>query len=338
MGNQVVALNQKDVSVRIRMLTDADGTPATGITDASAGHVISYQRGFDTALVTDGGSAADLALITSAHSDWGFFEIGEGWYRVDFPDAAFAEGVGSTLCTMATTAESAVSVTVIIEPLFKYQGTADSVTTTTTTFPTGTTPLKGDIIMVVEGTGEPGNQVLVTSVTGEVATHAAFETGISATTTTILLIAGDAVTADGGINCDASVAARATPAQVNTECDQAISDASLATAAKLLKYFQLALRKDTAITADNATEVAELNADEGSGAGNYSNQADSQEQLEADLAQLLSDVTNIQGDTNDIQTRIPAALSGNGNMESNIAEVNDIPVTGDGQAGTEWGP
>lgn len=238
MTKQVVALNQTDVSVRIKMLTNADGTPATGITDTSGGHVIAYQRGFDSALVTDGGSAADLAAITSAHSDWGLFEIGQGWYRVDFPDAAFAEGVGSTLCTMSTTAESAVATTVVIEPLFKFQGSASSVTSTTTTFPAGTTPLKGDIIMVVEGTGEPGNQVLVTSAAGEVATHAAFETGISATTTTILLLAGDAVTADGGINCDAAVSTRATPAQVNVEADQALTDFAVATstqAAQLLE-------------------------------------------------------------------------------------------------------
>ena len=324
MGNELVALNQKNVSVRVRMLTDADGTPATGITDASAGHTISYQRGFDTALVADAGSAVDLALITSAHVDWGLFEIGEGWYRVCYPDAAFAEGVGSVLCTMSTTAESAISVTVVIDSLLKFQGSPDSVTATTTTFEAGTTPLAGDIIRVVEGTGEPGNEVLVTSATGEVATHAAFETGISATTTTVLLIAGDAITAQGGINADVATSTRASPAQVNTECDTAITDAALATTEQLRKNFQLALRSDTAIATDNSTELAAINASGGSGAGNYSN--------------TTAALEEVGSDTDDIQARVPTALSAGGNIKSDIKEVNDIEVTGDGETGTEWNP
>lgn len=210
MTNKVVALNQDDVSVRIKMLTNADGTPATGITAATAGHAIWYQRGERTAQVTDSGSAADLSSITDAHSDWGFKEIGNGWYRVDFPDAAFAEGVGSVICGMATTAASAVEVTVEISPFIKFQGKASSVTSTTTTFEAGTTPLKGDRIMVVDGTGEPGNTVLVTSAAGEVATHPAFETGISASDTTIMLIAGDATSADGGINADVAASTLST--------------------------------------------------------------------------------------------------------------------------------
>ncbi len=234
MARQVVALDQTNVSVRIRMLTDADGTPATGIDDTAAGHVISYQRGFDTAFVTDGGSAADLALITSVHSDWGFFEIGEGWYRVDYPDAAFLEGVGSTLCTMFTDAASAVSETVIIEPLFKFQGQAASVTALTTTFPAGTDPYKGDFIYVPQGTGIR-QMVMITSVADQVATHEPWpDANISATTSTILLIAGQGdVMSDGGILVDvaSSTLSTLTAPQVNAECDQAILDADLALAA-----------------------------------------------------------------------------------------------------------
>lgn len=221
-----VAINQTDVSVRIKMLVNATGVPATGIVAASAGHVIYYQRGENTAIVTDSTSASDLASITATHSDWGFEEIGYGWYRVDFPDAAFAEGKGSVLCGMATTAESCVEVTVDIEPLFKYQGKASSVTSTTTTFPAGTTPLVGDQIAVMDGQGEPGNAVLVTSVTGEVATHQAFETGISATTTTILLIAGTEAEATAIANADVAISSLSTlsSSEVNSACDEAISD------------------------------------------------------------------------------------------------------------------
>lgn len=46
---------------------------------------------------------------------------------------------------------------------------------------------------------------------------------------------------------------------------------------KLLKYFQLAFRKDAAIATDNATELNALNADGGSGAGAFANTTDSLE-------------------------------------------------------------
>lgn len=49
--------------------------------------------------------------------------------------------------------------------------------------------------------------------------------------------------------------------------------------AKLLAYFQLALRKDAAIATDNATELTAINADGGSGAGAFANTADSAEAI-----------------------------------------------------------
>jgi hypothetical protein len=48
---------------------------------------------------------------------------------------------------------------------------------------------------------------------------------------------------------------------------------------KLLKYFQLALRKDAAIASDNATELTALNANGGSGAGGYVSTTDALEAL-----------------------------------------------------------
>jgi hypothetical protein len=47
--------------------------------------------------------------------------------------------------------------------------------------------------------------------------------------------------------------------------------ATLATAAKLLAYVQLLARSDAAIATDNATELTAINADGGSGAGDYAN-------------------------------------------------------------------
>ncbi len=80
-----------------------------------------------------------------------------------------------------------------------------------------------------------------------------------------------------GANVDAAISTRATPADV----DSSLTSYDAATAAeltatetlildRLLAYFQLALRADSAIFTDRAAEFALINADEGSGAGTYS--------------------------------------------------------------------
>lgn len=218
-----VAPNQEDVFVRIRLITDTDGTPATGIVAAQAGHQMWYQRE-SAAVVTDGTSAADMGGLTSTHTDWEFIEIRNGYYWASYPDAAFVEGVASVLCGMDATGISCVAELVLIDALLKFQGKADSVTATTTTFPTGTTPKQGDQIYVIDGTG--GRQTrLVRSATGEVATHLAWDVNISATTSTIILLPGDETLGDGGINADAAVSSRSTvtTSQVNVEAANALA-------------------------------------------------------------------------------------------------------------------
>ncbi len=221
---QSVAPDQKNVFVTLRMITDADGLPATGVVAATTGHLIEYRRDL-AAVVTDSAAAADLAALTTAHTDWEFLHIFDGYYTVAIPDAAFLKGVGKVLVNMRADGISGVAESVDIDPLIKFNGKASSVTAGTTTFPAGTTPKKGDEIYVREGTGERQTR-LITSVAGEVASHADWDTNISATTSTIVLIPGSEVLADGGILVDVAVSSRSTvtPAQVNAECDTAISD------------------------------------------------------------------------------------------------------------------
>lgn len=268
MSKQVVALNQEDVSVRIRVLDDATGVPYTSMTAATTGHEIWYQRGFDLAAVTDSGSAADHSGIGDAHTDWEFIHIKDGWYRVDVPDAAFAEGVGSVLVGMSGTGYTGITVEVVVEPLFKFQGTADSATSTTTTFPAGTDPYKGDYIYCVDGTGIK-QTVLITSVSGQVATHEAWpDVNISSTTSTILLIAGEGgAVADAVVNSDAAISGLPTS---------------------------------------------------------------------SDVAAVQATADSIETDTQDIQSRLPSALTSNGNLNANVEEINEATVIGAGTAGDLW--
>lgn len=58
----------------------------------------------------------------------------------------------------------------------------------------------------------------------------------------------------------------------------------------------------------------------------------------AKTAATQASVDSVQSDTDNIQTRLPAALTGAGNMKSDTVYVNGIKVNGVGTAGNPWGP
>lgn len=91
----------------------------------------------------------------------------------------------------------------------------------------------------------------------------------------VTTIAGDVANIDGeamrGTDSAATASALSTLAGTIATLD-ALKD-------KLEGYFQLLMRSDAAIETDRATELGEINADEGSGAGDFSAQTDSVEAI-----------------------------------------------------------
>jgi hypothetical protein len=79
-----------DVSVVCRAVDSADGTPETAFDHATAGIDLKYRR--ETAANVDI-TEASLAALTTAHTDGGVEQIGNGYFRLDLPDAACAAGV-----------------------------------------------------------------------------------------------------------------------------------------------------------------------------------------------------------------------------------------------------
>lgn len=79
-----------DVSVTLRIVDSTDGTPETGVVFNTSGIDLWYRR--ELAASTDI-TEATLAALTTAHTDGGFLHINDGWYRLDLPDAACASGV-----------------------------------------------------------------------------------------------------------------------------------------------------------------------------------------------------------------------------------------------------
>jgi hypothetical protein len=84
-----------DVSSVIRIVDSSDGTPETGVTSATSGLALFYRR--EGAVRVTVGVISDLATAAAAHTDAGLAHIGDGLYRVDPPDAAWASGAAGVL-------------------------------------------------------------------------------------------------------------------------------------------------------------------------------------------------------------------------------------------------
>lgn len=91
--------------------------------------------------------------------------------------------------------------------------------------------------------------------------------------------AGDAMTLSAGAVTASVIATDAIDADAIKADAVTEIQSGLATEAKLLKYTQLLARSDAAIETDNATELTAINADGGSGAGNFSSQTDAVEAI-----------------------------------------------------------
>ena len=98
----IVKKGSTDRSVSIRIIDSTDGTPENGVVFNTSGIDLWYRReGAAKTSITE----ATLSALTDAHSDGGFLFIGDGEYRLDLPDAAFATGanyvdVGGTVTGM----------------------------------------------------------------------------------------------------------------------------------------------------------------------------------------------------------------------------------------------
>lgn len=98
----VVKKGSVDRSVTLRIVDSTDGTPETGVVFNTSGIDLWYRReGAAKTSITE----ATLSALTDAHSDGGFLHVGDGVYRLDLPDAAFATGanyvdIGGTVTGM----------------------------------------------------------------------------------------------------------------------------------------------------------------------------------------------------------------------------------------------
>ncbi|MDP3139800.1 MAG: hypothetical protein Q8N17_26120 [Burkholderiaceae bacterium] len=85
----IVTKGSTDRSVPIYAFDNTTGLAKTDLVFNSSGMALWYRReGAAKVDVTE----ATLAALTTAHTDGGFLAVGDGEYRLDLPDAAFATG------------------------------------------------------------------------------------------------------------------------------------------------------------------------------------------------------------------------------------------------------
>jgi hypothetical protein len=304
----IVTKGATDRSVTIRIIDDSDGTPETGVVYNTAGIDLWYRReGATKTSLTE----ADLSTpaLDDAHADGGFLHIGNGEYRLDLPDAAFATGasyvdVGGTVTGMVVIGGRVRLVDVDLEDSTRAGLTAlpDADADAAGGLPTSdaggldldaklaatnevTSARMGALTDLIDGgrldelidaiknktDGLPASPAAVGSQM-TLADGAITAAKIASNAITAVKIADDAITA-------AKLAADSIGnSQLATSAVTEIQS-GLATAAKMLAYVQLLSRKDAAIATDNAVELGEINADGGSGAGTFAGTTDSLEAI-----------------------------------------------------------
>ena len=120
-----------DRSVDLYIIDSTDGTPEVGVLWNTAGIDLKYRRDLSAVVsVTE----ATLAALTTAHTDGGFLEIGNGVYRFDLPDAAWATGADHVTIFGTVTGMIVLPVTV---QLVEYNPEAALATPTNITAATG---------------------------------------------------------------------------------------------------------------------------------------------------------------------------------------------------------
>ena len=225
-----------DQSVVIRIIDSTDGTPENAVVWNTEGIDLWYRReGAVKVSITE----ATLATLDAAHSDGGFLFIGDGYYRLDLPDAAVVTGADGVMVGGTVTGMIVIGCYVPLVDLDPYTALASQTVGTCTT----NTDMRGT---------DGANTVVPDAAGTAAALHSITDGKVDGVQADVTAIAGDVVNIDGdsmrgtdGANTvvpDAAGTAAAlhgitdgkvdtlhnlSAADVNTEVDTALSDIHL---------------------------------------------------------------------------------------------------------------
>ena len=102
MSGRPIKAGSTDQSTVIRIIDSSDGTPETGVEHNTSGIDLWYRREGATKTSL---TAVALGALNADHLDGGIEHIGDGYYRLDLPNAAVDEGsvgvaIGGTVTNM----------------------------------------------------------------------------------------------------------------------------------------------------------------------------------------------------------------------------------------------
>lgn len=350
-----------DISLYFFIVDSADGSPETGVTITDLD--LQYVRfGAAPSAKVD---ATALAATDSAHADNKAIEVDgtdqPGLYRVDWPDAAFATGVDGVILTVKGTGFHPAHMEI---QLVDYDPT-DSVRLGLTALPASGTAATPANVATELGTYDGPTKAEMDTAHALLATPANVATELGtydgptkaemdtahALLATPANVATELGTYDGPTKAemDTAHALLATPANVATElstydgptkAEMDTGHALLATAAKLLAYVRLLARSDAAVETDAATELTAINADEGSGGGDFSSQTDSEEAIrDRGDAEWVTGGGGSISDILNVQPLVPNAIDLANTATVRIGlgltnMVDDLPTTAEITPGT----
>ena len=151
-------------SVYLRALDSGDGTPETGIAYNTSGISLWYRRDGAAAVTI---TPANLAALTTAWTSGGVKHVGEGVFRLDVPDAAFAAGAETVVIGGSATGMvfTFVEISLVGTPIAIRAGVLAGGGSTTATLDAGASSGNdfyiGNRIDVVGGTGAGQSRIIV---------------------------------------------------------------------------------------------------------------------------------------------------------------------------------
>jgi hypothetical protein len=102
-----------DQTVVIRIIDSTDGTPETGVVFNTSGIDLEYWRHGANSVVD---ITEATQTVNGAHTDGGFVHLGNGYYRLDLPDAAVAAGATAVEVMGTVTGMIVIGGTVQLSP------------------------------------------------------------------------------------------------------------------------------------------------------------------------------------------------------------------------------
>lgn len=285
MLHDIVLKGSTDRSVTVRIFDSTTGVPKSDVVYNSSGIALWYRR--------EGGAKVDiteatLAALTTAHTDGGFLLIGDGEYRLDLPDAAFATGANHVDFGGAVTGGVIVGGRVRLIDV----NLEDAVRMGLSALPNAAAEAAGGLYTRGTGAGQIAQDANGRINTNLVAWREAQPNALSSGRVDVLL---GAVT--NGVIAAASFASNAL-------------DAVWSTATRVLTAgTNIVLAKGTGVTGFNDLSAADVNAEVDTALADYD--APTKAELDSAVAPLATtsalsdaqgDITSILADTNELQT------------------------------------